>query len=117
MTEKDLQEKIGKLQLFEQNLQQFSLQKQQFQTQLVELESALKELETTKKAYKIVGNIMVSSDKTALEKELKDKKEMVEIRINSIEKQESQIREKANALKEDVLGNLKKNEKTLKQRR
>lgn len=108
MTEKELQEKISKLQLFEQNLQQFSMQKQQFQTQLAEIDSALKELETTQNAYKIIGNIMVASDKNILKKELEEKKEMVDIRIKTIEKQETQIREKAQTLKDEVMGKLKK---------
>lgn len=107
MSEKELQEKISRLQLLEQNLQQFNLQKQQFQLQLMELESALKELSTTKKAYKIVGNIMVASDKDSLKKELGEKKDMVSIRIQSLEKQESQLREKAKVLKEEVMGQLK----------
>lgn len=108
MTEKDLQEKIGRLQLFEQNLQQFGMQKQHFQTQLIELESALKELETAKNAYKIVGNIMVSSDKKSLKEELTEKKEMINIRLQAIEKQEVQIRDKAQVLKEEIMGGLKK---------
>ncbi len=107
MSEKELQEKISRLQLLEQNLQQFNLQKQQFQLQLVEFESALKELSTTKKAYKIVGNIMVASDKDVLEKELEEKKEMINIRILSLEKQELQLKEKAKSIKEEVMSQLK----------
>lgn len=110
MSEKELQENIGKLQLYEQNLQQMSLQKQQFQVQLIETDAALKELETTKKAYKIVGNIMVVSDKDSLRKELEEKKELVSLRIGAIEKQESQLREKAMALKSEVMGKLKKSD-------
>ncbi len=110
MSEKDIEEKIGKLQLFEQNLQQLNLQRQQFQTQLIELESALKELASTKKAYKIIGGIMVASDKEELEKELKDKKEMFGIRINSIEKQELQLKDRAQTLRDEVVAGLKKKE-------
>ncbi len=110
MSEKDIEEKIGKLQLFEQNLQQLNLQRQQFQAQLIELDSALKELALTKKAYKIIGGIMVASDKEGLEKELKDKKEMFGIRINSIEKQELQLRNRAQTLRDEVVAGLKKKE-------
>ncbi len=106
----ELQENLGKLQLYEQNLQQMSLQKQQFQVQLLEIDAALKELETTKKAYKIVGNIMVSSDRDSLKNELGEKKELMNLRISAIEKQESQLREKAMALKSDVMGKLKKSD-------
>ena len=42
MTEvkKEVQEKLGQLQMMEQNMQNFGMQKQMFQQQLVEVESA-----------------------------------------------------------------------------
>lgn len=106
----DTQEKIQRLQMIEQNLQNFMAQKQQFQSQLFELENALKELGTTSQAYKIIGNIMVASDKEALTKDLEQKKEIAELRISSIEKQEKQLKEKAKKIQEEVMGNMKKNE-------
>lgn len=105
--EKKTQEKIQTLQLLEQNLQNFLMQKQQFQSQLVEIESALSELSRAKEAYKIVGNIMVSSGKDALEKELKEKQETFGIRIRTIEKQENSIKDRAKKLQEEVLGEMK----------
>jgi prefoldin beta subunit len=106
--EKETEEKINQLQMLEQGMQSFILQKQQLQIQLVEAESALKELETAEKSYKIVGNIMISADKEQLVKDIKDKKERIELRLNSIEKQEKAMREKANSVQQDVLKKLKK---------
>ena len=106
--EKDVQEKIAKLQGLEQNLQNFLMQRQQFQTQLMEIDSALDEIEKTDNAYKIVGNIMVKTGKEDLKKDLIQKKELMEIRITSLEKQESQLQEKAQELKDEVMKNLKK---------
>jgi prefoldin beta subunit len=105
MTEvgKDVQEKINKLSMMEQSLQQLLAQKQTFQAQLLEVESALEELKTTDKAYKIVGNVMVASDKDALTKDLHDKKEMAELRIKSIEKQENKMRETTSELQAEVM--------------
>ena len=74
---KETEQKISQLQMFEQSLQNFLGQKQQFQIQLVEIESALNELENTDKAYKIVGNIMVETDKNELKADLQSKKEML----------------------------------------
>jgi len=108
--EKEAEEGINQLQLFEQGLQNLLMQKQQFQLQLAEIDSALKELGTTKESYKIVGNIMVSAKKDELEKDLKEKKEVVELRIKSLEKQETQIKEKASKLQEEILKKIKKNE-------
>ena len=106
--EKEVQDKIAKLQMMEQNLQNFLMQRQQFQTHLVEMESALSEIDKTDKAYKIVGNIMVLAKKEDLKKDLESKKELMEVRIQALEKQESQLQEKAQKIKEEVMGKLKK---------
>jgi prefoldin beta subunit len=105
--EKSTEEKIMQLQMIEQGMQNFLIQKQQFQAQLVEIDSALKELGKTDSAYKIVGNIMISADKEELLKELSSKKEMVELRIKTLEKQEKQMKEKASAMQSEVLEKLK----------
>jgi len=104
---KETEQKIQQLQLIEQSMQQFLMQKQSFQTQLMETESALKELRNSEKAYKIVGNIMVSSKKADLEKDLKSKKETLELRIRMLEKQEEKIREKADKIQKEVLEKIK----------
>ena len=103
----ETQEKIQKLQLLEQNMQQFLMQKQQFQAQLVEIDSALGEVDKTENAYKIVGNIMVASNKEDLKKDLQSKKEVAELRLKTLEKQEGQIKEKAEKLQAEVLKKIK----------
>ena len=105
---KETEQKIGQLQMFEQSLQNFLGQKQQFQVQLVEVESALSELDNTDKAYKIVGNIMVEADKNELKSDLQSKKEMLELRIRTMEKQETQVRERASKLQSEILKKIKK---------
>ena len=105
---KETEQKIGQLQMFEQSLQSFLGQKQQFQVQLVEIESALGELQNTEKAYKIVGNIMVEADRNELKSELQSRKEMLELRIKTMGKQESQVREKASKLQSEILKKMKK---------
>ncbi len=108
---KETENKISQLQMFEQSLQNFLIQKQQIQTQLIEIESALKELKDAKTAYKIVGNIMVGAKKEELEKDLNKKKETVQLRIKTIEKQEKQIKEKAEVLQKEVMKELKPEKK------
>lgn len=97
------QEKIQQLQGIEQNMQHFVKQRQQFQMQLLEIESALEELKKTEKAYKIIGNIMVATEKNALEKDLQEKKERVELRIKSFEKQENNLKDQAKGLREEIV--------------
>jgi len=105
---KETQESIGRLQMIEQNIQALLMQKQQFQGQLFELESALKEIEKTDDAFKIVGNVMIKTDKAALKAELTSKKEIVDLRLKNIDKQEKQLKEKAETLQKEVMSKLKK---------
>ena len=105
---KETEEKIAQLQLMEQNLQNFLIQKQTFQAQLMEIESALKEIENTDTTYKIVGNVMVKVRKDDLKKDLKHRKEVLELRIKNIEKQEEKVKEKAKKTRESVLEDIKK---------
>ena len=86
--DKETEQGIQQLQLLEQNLQNFLLQRQQFQAQLIEVDSALEELKDKKEAYKIIGNIMVKSSKTDLEKDLKKKKEILDLIFKVEEKRD-----------------------------
>jgi len=104
---KEAEQKINQLQLFEQSLQNLLLQKQQFQMQLVEIESALTELDKGDTAYKIVGNIMVLSKKEDLKSDLTSKKEIADLRLKTLEKQENQIKEKAEKIRSEVLEGMK----------
>jgi len=110
------QEKIQKLQRMEQGMQNFLAQKQQLQSQLVECESALKEIDKSKETYKIVGNIMVSSDKEDLKKDLNEKKEMLELRIKTLEKQEKEMKNKASSMQSEVMQGLNPKEKKKKKK-
>ncbi len=66
----ETQEKIQQLQIFEQNLQNLLLQKQAFQLELNETEHALKEVEKTRQdIYKLIGQVMLKTSKTEIEKE------------------------------------------------
>ncbi len=102
------QEKIQQLQLIEQNMQNLLKQRQQFQVQNMEIESAQEELKKTDKAYRIVSNIMVAAEKAQLEKELTEKKERVELRIKSVEKQENMLKEQAKALRDEIMKAMQK---------
>ena len=101
---KETEKKIQQLQLLEQNLQNIIMQKQSFQMQLMENENALSELDKTKKdVYKIVGTIMINANKEDLKKELKEQKEILDVRIRSLEKQEKIFQEKAEELQKEVM--------------
>jgi prefoldin beta subunit len=64
-------------------------------------------LESSPVVYKIVGGIMISIEKPALQKELQGRKELFELRVQTLEKQEKQLKDKAKKLQEEVLASVK----------
>ena|SRR3989338_2723148 len=96
-------EQMQRIQLLEQNIQAVNAQKQQFQTQLFEIDGALKELSTSPVAYKIIGGLMMATDKETLTKELTSKKELLELRIQTLEKQEKQIKERVKKFQDEIM--------------
>ena len=106
--DKDTDQKIAQLQLMEQNIQNILAQKQSFQAQELEVDNALDEIEKTKgNVYKIIGGVMVSSDKNKVRAELKSKKEIIELRVKNIEKQENLIKDKMSKMQKEVQEQLK----------
>jgi len=108
----DTQEKIAQLQLFEQNMHSFAAQKRNIQSHMIEIENALKELETAKgEVYKIVGSVMFHAEKEQLRKDLKERKDVLDLRIKSLEKQEKGTEEKAKKIQGEVMAQLETQEK------
>ena len=102
------QEKIKELHIFEQNVNNLLMQKQAFQVELTETENALTEISKTKDdVFKVIGNIMIKSDKKKIEEDLRKRKEIISLRIKSIETQESHYKKQADELKKEVLKKLK----------
>lgn len=101
-------QKIQSLQILEQNLQNLVVQKQTFQFEISETINALGELNECKdEVYKIIGSIMLKSKKQDLEKDLLHKKDLLELRIKNIEKQEQVLKEKLLKIRNDVVKDLK----------
>lgn len=101
--------KIQELQITEQNLQNLLMQKQAFQMESAETASALGEIESAgDEVFKIVGQLMVKSDKSKIKSELENKQKLLELRINSIEKQENSLSEKLETLRKEIMKKDKK---------
>ncbi|MBS3065878.1 prefoldin subunit [Candidatus Pacearchaeota archaeon] len=95
--------KIQELQVIEQNLQNIVIQKQTFQIELTEILNALVDLKKSgEEVYKIVGSLMVRSNKTDLTSDLEEKKKVLDLRISSMEKQEKILDERAQNLKNEI---------------
>lgn len=100
---KEISKKIQDLQVYEQNLQGLLMQKQSLQMELNEVSNAISELSKSgEEVYKIIGGIMIKSDKKTLLKELEEKKKFSETHINALEKQEKSVEEKASSLREEI---------------
>ena len=102
--DKETERKIQELQLFEQQLQNILMQKQAFQMELSETENALGEIKKTNSdVFKMIGQIMIKTSKEELEKSLKQKKELLSIRLKAVEKQESPLREQSEKIHKEVM--------------
>ena len=101
-----LKDQINRLQQLRMQLQMIMQQRQQVEYRLKEIEEALEELEKTDTKtpiYKSVGAILIKTKgKTELTKELKTNKETLELRKNTLDKQEGRTKEKLNELQSKV---------------
>lgn len=104
------QEDIQKLQMLEQNLSNIVASKQAIQTQKLEVESALSELKGKTKAFKIVGNVMVETEAENLRTDLEEKHKLIDLRLNSLEKQETELKKKGKELQKKVVDEIRDDE-------
>ena len=95
---------VQEINILEQNLQQLLLQKQAFNMELSETETALEEIKNSgEEIFKIVGQLMIKSEKNKIEEELLQKIKLLQLRCNSLDKQEKIFSEKVESLRKDIL--------------
>jgi len=101
--------KIQEMQDFERSLQNLLLQKQSFQIESAENEETLNEIEKTgDEVFKMIGQLIIKTEKEKVKKELEEKKKILELRIKTFEKQEKILIEKLDFLREEVMKEVKK---------
>jgi len=101
---KNSENKIQEMQLIEHNLHNLLLQKQAFQMEFSETESALEEIKNSSdEVYKIIGQLMIKSEKSKLNDELENKKKIIDLRLKSLEKQEKIFAEKLEKLRRELI--------------
>ncbi len=99
----DMKDKLAQLQTVQQQLQLISLQKQQLTLDKAEAEAAEKELKTAKgDVYKVVGPILLKSEKAGLSKDLKKTIEEISNKLSLLEQQEQKIALKAQELQKEL---------------
>lgn len=103
------EKKLQEMQILEQNLQNLLLQKQTFQMELSETTSALKEIEkSSDEVFKIIGQLMIKTEKKKIRDELLNKEKILDLRIKSFEKQEDYLSAQLDKLREELMKNIKK---------
>ena len=96
--------KMQELQLLEQSLQNTLMQKQAFQMELSETQAALGELKNSgDEVYKIIGQLMIKSEKSKITSDLENKEKILNLRISTLEKQENSLTEKFEGLRKEIL--------------
>ena len=105
----DKDRKIQEMHIIEQNLHNLLLQKQAFQIELTETSSALEEVESsTDEVFKIIGQLLIKTDKSKMKEELLNKKKMLELRLKTIEKQENSLTKQLNDIREGLIKSMEK---------
>ncbi len=91
----EAQQLLAQYQNYQQQLQLLLYQKDTLSLQLIEINNALEELEKSNgTVYKAIGPVLVEKSKDELLKELKEKKDDIELKIKTYEKQIEKMKEK-----------------------
>jgi prefoldin beta subunit len=90
-----VQERLLRLQQLQQTLQSVLAQKQQVELELTEIEQALIELQKVADdavIYKAIGSLLVKTDKAKVTADLNERKELLNMRVSVLGKQEERLR-------------------------
>lgn len=106
--DKETQQKIQEVQIYEQGFQQLLMQKKSFKFELNEVVYAVQELEKSDgDVFKIVGGqVVIKSEKDKLISELNHKKDLIELRLKNIEKQEEEYSKNIEKIRGEIMEKL-----------
>jgi prefoldin beta subunit len=99
------QRQIQELQILEHNFQQLIMQKQAFKMELDETDFALEELKKAEgEVFRIVGgSIVIKSTKEKIEADLNSKKNLIALRMKTMDSQEQEFSKKIESIRDEVL--------------
>ena len=103
--DEETQMKIQELQMMEQGFQQLLMQKNAFSMEGNETDFIIAEVEKTEgEVSRIIGGqVVIKSTKEAILIDMKKKKELIGIRMKTINEQEKEFSEKIDAVREEVM--------------
>lgn len=101
MVNEQMQQILMEAQSYQQNLQVVATQKEALNLQFIETGKALEELAKPSKedVYKIVGPVLIKVKRAEAKKDLESKRELITLRMKTLDKGESKIKEKLEDLK------------------
>ncbi|MCI2414604.1 MAG: prefoldin subunit beta [Candidatus Aramenus sp.] len=101
----EVQTQLVKLQQLQSQLERLSYERSVIDSELREINKVLEELSSLPadtSVYKVVGNLLVKKDKSSVEKELNDRKEILELRSRTYQKQEDILKKQFEELQKKV---------------
>lgn len=101
----EVQGKIQELQMLEQSFQQLMMQKNAFSMEQNETDYIIKEVEKTEgEVSRIVGGqVVIKTTKEEIMEDMQNKKKLIDTRMESIEKQEKEMSENIESIREEVM--------------
>ncbi len=105
-----VQAMLGQLESYQAQLQLVIQQKQKVQADLNETKRALEEIKNLPEdavIYKSVGSLIVKTEKDAAVRELSEKAETLEVRLNALERQEKKLNDKIKELTAQIQNSLR----------
>jgi len=115
MDEEILNKKLEEFEALRQTYLALLYQKQKIEEELLEVDNAIKELENMKNeenVFVMIGNVLIRKNRDSVMNELKERRDVLDIRIKSLDKQEVQLRERLTNLQNEIeklVGESKKN--------
>jgi prefoldin beta subunit len=101
-----IQNQLAQLQELQQQAQVVISQRQQLEAQVRELDRTLEELgkvAADAPLYRSVGSLLTKvADRVALQRDMTDQKETLEVRLESAKRQETRLRERLTALQTEL---------------
>lgn len=100
-----VQNQVMRFQELQEQLRLIILRKQQFELELREVEAAYEEannLSPDTTIYKAVGVLLFKTEKDKVLKELSDRKEELDLRIKTLEKQEARLKQQLEELRKSI---------------
>lgn len=105
-----VQERLLRLQQLQETLQTVLAQKQQLDLELIEIDRALSELEKVSDdvvIYKSIGSLLIRTDKAKVTSELSERRELTNMRVSVLTKQEERLRSQIKELQEKLQKDLR----------